>query len=476
MPGPPRLLLPLTYGLSVRYALPTGLISDLSRRADVIVGLSWEDPELATEIGAAGAQVVALPDPVLSHEYRMFRRRLTALRDRRLSSPTTAVRTRRQREALPDRRALAIDQVRRWRDRALVATASGAAAAEAAESAEVEAGTNASEFRAFLDAHEIDAVLSLTPYHEADALLLWAARGTGRRDLTSVISFDNPTTRERLLVRSTPTLVWNRYNREELCRSYPDLAADDVVVTGAPQFDLHRRPELVMPRSMWSAEIGAGTDQPVILYGAGPVGQVPHEHRLVEMIDDAISSGSVAGRPYLLVRRHPADPPGSWDATAAKLRNGRVVDPWAHGPGAFRSWPSGDDIELQMSTLAHSDVHVNVCSSMSLDGAVFDRPQICPVFVPGAGESLRRRFESFYRQEHWQPLRRSGALSEAADEAALTSALTDSLRDPGRARAARRRMVADVLTFTDGESTRRVVDAVQAALRDDAPPRPGVSS
>lgn len=465
--GSRRLLLPLTYGFSVRYSLPTGLAQELAQRFDLVVGLGWDDQELRAELEALGAEVVELTQPELSHSYRMFRRRMGSLRDRRLQSPTTPIRVARQRAALHGRRALAIDLARRARDRAVITRPGGASAAEAAEPSQVESGTNVAMFRSFLDAHAIEAVLSLTPYHDPDALLLWAARSTGRPTLTSMISFDNPTTRERLLVRSEQLFVWNRFNQDELLRSYPELSREQVRIIGAPQFDLHQRPDLVMKREAWSEQLGVSPDRPVILYGAGPSQMIPHEHRLVELIDEAISDGRIPGRPHLLVRRHPVDPAGSWSDISTRLRNGSVVDPWVEGPGAFRSWPTVDDIVMQMSTLAHAEVHVNMCSSMTLDGACFDRPQIAPTFIPLIDRAEARRVRAFYRQEHWQPIRRSGGVVEAPDGRTLVRAIASALLRPEERRSERERMVQDVLTFTDGLSTNRLVAATVSALQGD---------
>lgn len=463
------MLLPLTYGFSVRYSVPTGLVGELAASCELVVGLGWDDEELRTILEGAGAQVVELPSSRLDHEYRMFRRQLLELRDRRLDSPTTPIRVARQRAELRGRRDLLIDSVRRRRDRLQLLRPGAIEALEGAEPDQVERGTNATEFRSFLDLHRIDAVVSLTPYHDQDALLLWGARTTGRPSFTSVISFDNPTTRERLMVRSETTAVWNSYNRDELVRTYPDLSPASVRVTGAPQFDLHRRADLRMSRADWCDALGLPADRPVVLYGAGPGNLVPHERELVELIDHAIASGRLPGRPHLLVRRHPVDPPDSWAGVAARLRHGSVVDPWLEGPNAYRSWPTEQDIVVQMSTLEHAEVHVNVCSSMTLDGAAFDRPQIGPSFVPGADRGASRRVRDLYRQEHWAPIQRSGGLAVADDPESLVRELSVALEHPDRRHEGRQRMVREVLTFDDGHSTRRLVDEIRFALLDGDP-------
>ena len=106
-------------------------------------------------------------------------------------------------------------------------------------------GTNAAAFGELLAAASIDAVLSVTPYHDQDGLVLWAAQRRGIPSLTSVISFDNPTTAGTDAGASaSASQCGTATTPSELVRSYPDLDADRVEIVGAPQFDLHRRPEL----------------------------------------------------------------------------------------------------------------------------------------------------------------------------------------------------------------------------------------
>ena len=459
MPNARRVLVGVTYGFSVRYLVPTGVLAQLADVCRPVVGLGWDDPELVRELEGLGIETVRMPDARIDHEHRMFRRRMAILHERRLRSPSSAI-ERRQRVALLKGRGRAIHDLRRLRDSLQLAVPGAAAATEAEEPAKVRAGTNVAEFESFLASSGVDAVLCLTPYHDQDALLLFAARSMGIPSLTSVISFDNPTTRARMVVRSERVLVWNRFNRAELLRSYPDLTEDRIGVIGAPQFDLHRRADLVATEKDWRTELGLPADRPIVLYGGGPSFLVPQETRLVELLDDAIDRGAIAGDPYLLVRRHPAERPEPWDALRSRLRHGTVVDPWAAGSNPHRGWPTEDDLRVQMSSLQHSAVHVNVCSSMTLDGAVFDRPQVGPTFVPGLDRAEQRRVRDLYEREHWWPITRSGGLRTADDEEQLVAAVAASLDDPSIGREGRRRMAQDLLTYTDGAAGTRLVKEV----------------
>lgn len=459
----PRVLVPITYGFSVRYFWSTGILNRLRTVCHPVVGLGWDDPELDALLTGDGFEVVRLPDADITHRYRIYRERLDIVHKRRLASPTTRIKYRRTVSRGLTRRA-AIHRLRRGRNWWQVTQPGGADRLEADEARETEQGTNLAQFDRFLQHHRIDAVVSATPYHDQDALVMWAARTAGIPTLSTIISFDNPTIRARVPVLGDRVLVWNGHNADELIRSYPEVRAEDVAVIGAPQFDLHRDAALVEPEAEWRSRLGIPPDRPVVLYGAGPSRLVPGEVRLVELIDRALASGAVDGEPYLLVRRHPADPPGPWADLRSRLRAGTVTDPWAAGTKPARGWPTESDLRLQMSTLAHSQVHVNICSSMTLDGAMFDRPQIGPTFVPGADRRVRRQIKDFYRQEHWWPITRSGALAVAHDEASLLAEIASALADPPGRRAQRQAMLDDVIPMPDGHASSRLVDEVRRWL------------
>ncbi len=458
----PRVAILLTYGLSVRYLVPTGLLAQLADVCDPVVAVAWDDTQLAARIEQAGATAARLPHPRQDHEFRRIERLLQPPFERRLASPTTGIsrRWRRRTQPLWTRPLTWMRQVRdRW-------TTKRPGAEEqllAEEAAGLEARTNIDEFEDWLDDHRIDAVLSLTPYHQDDQFLLWAARRRGLPTLSAIISFDNPTTRGRLPVVGDRALVWNRTNQQQLLRAYPELQPDQIRITGAPQFDLHHDPARVTSETAWREQLGLPPDRPVILYGAGPELILPDEKALVRAIDAAIGAGRIPGRPIVVVRGHPADPIDRWHATG-DLDHVVVSPGWGQADGGL-AWPSDDEIDLQMSTLAHAAVHVNVCSSMAIDGAAFDRPVITPTFASRARRS-RRRIRSLYRQEHWQPIAASGGTTAAADIPALEAAIGRHLADPQLGAEGRRRLLAVMLTTDDGRASERVAAELAAFLRD----------
>lgn len=453
----------LSYGLSVRYLLPTGLLDQLAAVVDPVVALSWDDPELVAELQAHGVEVARLPDPRVTHEYRRLERLLDVGFIDRLNSPTTAV-SRRWRKRTGDRTEVVLTTLRQARDRMLHLIPGREQQWEQEVVAMENDATNLPDYATWLTEHAIDAVVSFTPYHRSDHFTLLAAARRGLPTMVSMISFDNPTTRGRMPALSVVdrVLVWNRFNQAELLRSYPRLNTGNVHIIGAPQFDLHHDRSWIIDESAWRQALTLPPDRPVVLYGAGPAVLIPHEERLVAAIADAIDAGRIPGDPVLLVRAHPADPVERWRAIERPSRV--VVAPsWGRADGGL-AWPSDHDTTLQLSTLAHATVHVSICSSMAIDGAAFDRPTVAPSKVPGAARHEARRINDLYRQEHWQPIAASGAVERATSVAAVEAAIARHLADPTIGRDERHKLVTTLITYDDGRSSERAVAELEDLL------------
>ena len=84
-----------------------------------------------------------------------------------------------------------------------------------------------------------DAALSLTPFLTNEEMAMRVCEERGIPLCTSLLSFDNVTTRGWWAVRFDRYMVWNRYNAEELLRSHPEISPSEVDIVGAPQFDFY---------------------------------------------------------------------------------------------------------------------------------------------------------------------------------------------------------------------------------------------
>jgi CDP-glycerol glycerophosphotransferase (TagB/SpsB family) len=119
------------------------------------------------------------------------------------------------------------------------------------------------------------------------------------------------------------------------------------------------------------------------------------------------------------------------------------------------------DIEHLCSTLKHCVVHINASSTLTVDGAVFDRPQIGPAYDPGISRKYDRVLKELYVREHYQPITNSGGLDVVRSREELIHAVNEAFDHPEAKTAGRKKIVTEICTYADGGSTHRVVSKMK---------------
>lgn len=468
-----RVLIPLTTSFAVRYVVRTRIYRLLSHDCHPVLGLTWDDPALVADLTAEGAEVIRIPDPEISHEVRTTLALERAAFEDRLRSPSTKIDRARALSPLPPRTRIR-RELSGLRISARARRMGDAEWFDQRLRSQLADGTNLAENVELLRANKIDAVLSVTPYVPQEFVILHAAQQLGLTACTSIISFDNLTTRPPLPIGFVRYLVWNSYMVDELLRADPRAGADQVAVVGAGQFDFYRDDAYLEDLGTWSARLGLELSHPAILLGGGPTTIAPNETQYLDHLLQGLADGRLPANARIVLRRHPNDPPDRW----ARFRSHPAVhfdDPGATSTTSARLFEvnlRSEQIMALRSTLTHTDVHVNVSSTMTLDGAYFDKPQIGPAYDLVGGRRADRNARALYDREHFVPIMGSGGLELASGPDHLVDLTARALADPHRLAKQRHQMVESICTFTDGRAAERIAEQLRAILTDPTPPAP----
>ncbi|HVX48616.1 MAG TPA: hypothetical protein VHB48_00610, partial [Chitinophagaceae bacterium] len=114
-----------------------------------------------------------------------------------------------------------------------------------------------------------------------------------------------------------------------------------------------------------------------------------------------------------------------------------------------------EDERKLISTLKYTDVHVNLCSTMAVDGSIFNKPQIAPYY--DQDKSLEPFLRNIYKQEHYRPIINSGVLNMADSKEKLVSLIAGALQNPNGFNTKCGNCVTEIATYADGKSTARVI-------------------
>lgn len=286
-----------------------------------------------------------------------------------------------------------------------------------------------------------------------------AAQWLGIPTAAFLFSWDNLTSRSRVIPLYDYYLVWNESIRDRLLQVYPSTRPQQVFVTGTPQFDFHFRSQYYWTREEFCRRVGADPCRPIVLYSTGMSNDMPGEPRIVERIAAILRELKEFGRPQMLVRVYPKDRTvrsGNSQYEALKSTCPDVLFPEVPWESAWLT-PRYEDAYLLTNTLRHAAVGVNVASTVSLELCMFDKPVINVGYNPPGTHTGPIDYREYYDFDHYRPVVESGAVMVARSEAEMRKMLIRGLMQPKADSHVRRSFLKGMFGETlDGCSGQRV--------------------
>ncbi|HKV49586.1 MAG TPA: hypothetical protein VJO52_00155 [Gemmatimonadaceae bacterium] len=290
-----------------------------------------------------------------------------------------------------------------------------------------------------------------------------AARDLGIPVVTSILSFDNLTSRG-VIPDYDHYLVWHEKMRDQLIRLYPRTRPEQVTITGTTQFDFHRTPAYVWTREETLRRLGVPAGARYVLYAGSHVGLAPAEPELVRGIAQHMHDTPELRDLWTVVRIHPLETRDRWRPVTDVFPNVVVCTAWETAPDAD-GWTLShpDDQAMLVSSLTHAVACVNVASTISLDAAILDRPVLGIDFSdePTAPQDVMYQE---YEAEHYRPLVQLGGLRLAHSWGELMTLIQTALDCPRMDSERRAAVVRQECGVVDGQAASRVAAAMLAQL------------
>ncbi len=275
---------------------------------------------------------------------------------------------------------------------------------------------------------------------------------------TFIFSWDNLTTRSRILVPYDYYLVWHRAMQEELRSIYPSLRPESIFITGTPQFDFHYQPKFCLSKEDLCERLGADPNRPIVLYTTGMASDFPQEHLHVETVIEALREFDISPKPQLIVRTYVKGTSPEMKALAHKSIPGVIFPPVLWEERWFT--PKHEDLIIYTSLLRHASLGINAASTVSLELMIHDKPVINIGYDP-PGSSLPHcyRWVRHIEYDHYRPVAESGATMVARSIADMKCMIRKGLTEPQKGGTERRVFIRKMFGNTlDGNSGRRVAE------------------
>jgi hypothetical protein len=302
------------------------------------------------------------------------------------------------------------------------------------------------------DQYRPELVVSGDPLRPGDANLIAAARQRNVPALGSVRSWDN--VQKHLRTRPAALTVWNARNvREavEIDRYRPN----QVTAVGAPQLDVYFSAN---PANVSKEELGLDPNKKTLLLATSSFTYDSDQTYLIDMLIEAIRNGEMRQPLQIVLRLHPDDRVGRY----LKYRHApEVILDIPERYFATLGWTMNRaDLERMAALVRCADVMVNFATTVTLEAAIVDTPTLLVAFSPIDPDEMQRYVVGLHFKMHYKALVERDLVPIAWDRAALVSWINRYLEDPSLYREQRASIVSDWVQFTDGESGRRLGDAI----------------
>ncbi len=305
------------------------------------------------------------------------------------------------------------------------------------------------------------------PFSVLPAVL--AAKQMGIPTATFIVSWDNLSSKGRIVAPYDHFLVWGKNMRNELLRYLPHVPERNIHIVGTPQFDPYADPDLLWTREDFFQRIGGDLARPLICFSGGDAGTCPEDPDHVRILLQMIRDGRIRRNPQVLVRPSPVDDGARYDSVRRDFPELMFVRPqWTHTRAGdwTRVIPSAEDMQFLTNLAHYADMNVNLGSTMTLDFGLHDKPVVNVAFdvadPPLFGMPV---YDYYYNYEHFRPVVEFGAskIARAADQ--LPGCVNAYLEDPALDREGRRRLVDLHIDVPAGQSSRATVAALERIAR-----------
>ena len=301
------------------------------------------------------------------------------------------------------------------------------------------------------------------------APFLYVARELKIPASTFIFSWDNLASKGRMLGTFDCFLVWSHLMKNELLYFYPNVAKDNIKVVGTPQFEPYVMDKYKTTAAEFYEKFGLDASLKNICYSCADVSIGPNDPMVIKVIANAIRNNVIKSKAQLIVRTSPAEDDSRFKAVREEFPEiiwnvpKWILTRCNHAESWSPRIPTEEDIKDLRSLLENVDLNINMCSTMSLDFMLFDKPVINTVF--GNVENGYYNDQRFLNFDHYKKVVDSRSVTVAKNEKELIDQINEALSNP-KARTKERKAMIDLQVTVPLEGTSKRIATTLSQLND----------
>lgn len=292
----------------------------------------------------------------------------------------------------------------------------------------------AQELSKEIDRIEPDIVLNLHQRSMTSAPIINYSRSKAIITSTVIYSWDN-VPKARMVSSYDYYFVWSELMKNDLDLLYPEIDSNKVMVVGTPQFEFYFNKKLHLTKSEFFEKYKLDVNKKTICFSSNDTSS-PYDPNYLKDLCEEISKIEAAVRPQILFRINPFDKSGRFSSILEQYKNlVFVVNPdWRtenEGDANFINiFPSYNDISLLVNTVLHSDVVVNLGSTMAHDFAVMNKPCLYFNYDPEVNSKLP--VKEVYQFQHFRSMNNLEAVGWINTKLEIAAKILKAIEEPNQ--------------------------------------------
>ena len=281
-----------------------------------------------------------------------------------------------------------------------------------------------------------------------------------------IFSWDNLASKGRMAATFNFYYVWSKLMKDELLYFYPNTSVKNIQIVGTPQFEPYVMPEYELDKNYFFKKFELHETRKTICYSCGDISTSRNDELYIETIAIAIKKNKIVEKVNFIVRTSPAEEPDrfmvlkdkytfiKWNFPQWKISRSNHPEAWS------QRVPVEDDLKDLRAMLQYSDFGINMCSTMSIDLMLFNKPVINPVF--GNEQNGLYNDQRFLKFGHYEKVVDSKAVRITKNENELIEAINFYLQQPEANSVERKKL----LKLQIGKPLRGTSERIAKALKD----------
>lgn len=308
-------------------------------------------------------------------------------------------------------------------------------------------------------------ILSTGPFQFEQPAVFAEAKKLSIPTIAYITSWDNVTTKNRMVFDYDAYIVWSEQTKKELEEFYPLSKKKPIYKIGAPQFDVFFQSKFYQTREEFCRAQNLDPTLPIIVYAIGSPNFLQEHHGAVHL-SERIFNGEL-GKVQMLVRPHPMHDKGELKTFFQKYEPQVRLQESADSDKRLNERTQDEkQIVEWINTFRHADVVVNLSSTVTVDAAIFDKPVINLDYDPQPGQTDQELIKEInHKWNHFKPIAESGGVWLVNNTDEMVHAIKTYLKNPELHKAKRRWIAEYVCGYLDGKCGERIAHAIDDFMK-----------